>query len=143
MENRPYAYFDRTMPHKIIVALTGEAENQENFQTYLDGLAQNFELSHYVLVIDVTHAPIPKMSYQRLQAQWMKANFNTIQEKCLAVSYIIPNPVLRNVLKFIFSLQRNPARYQVFDTLEEGERWAELHLMNYQLNLKCCLPGSR
>lgn len=121
-----YATFDRSEFPIITINFTGNSENDENFQDYLNGLEKNYTFEkQFSLIFELTKAPIPKVSYQLKQAHWMKANEDKIKTYCRGVAYIIPSAIMRNVLKFIFSIQKNPVPFKVFSTLEEGKVWAE------------------
>ncbi len=121
-----FATFDRSGFPIIIVTFTGEKENPDNFQHYLDGLLQNYDRKEpFVLVFDATHAPTPNPTYQQKQAKWMKAHEDLIKTYCRGVAYVMPNLLLRNVLKLIFGIQKNPVPFKVFGDLESGINWAE------------------
>ncbi|MEM1324773.1 MAG: STAS/SEC14 domain-containing protein [Bacteroidota bacterium] len=120
-----YATFDRTQFPVITIHFTGAKETAANFQTYLEELEHNYERQEpFTLIFDLTKAGIPKMKYQLQQAEWMKSNETLIQTYCRGVAYVIPNLLLRGVLKFIFSVQANPVPFQVCSTLPEGKDWA-------------------
>lgn len=122
----PYAIFDRTQFPVININFTGEKENKENFELYLSELSKNYELNEkFALIFELTNAPLPNIKYQLKQATWMKENENLIKKYCYGVAYIIPGAVMRNVLKFIFSVQANPVQFEVFSSLEEGQAWAK------------------
>jgi hypothetical protein len=120
-----YATFDRTQLPIITITFTGEKETKENFELYLQELGNNYDSKEkFALVFELSKAPIPNVSYQLKQATWMKEHENLIQTYCLGVAYVIPSAVIRNVLKFVFSVQKNPVQFKVFSTYPEGEKWA-------------------
>lgn len=126
---KPYATFDRTQFPLIQVTFTGEKETPENFTAYLEGLHQNYDRqAPFALVFDATDAPTPNPSYQKKQADWMKTHDELIRTYCRGVAYVVPGLVLRNVLKLIFKMQRNPVPFEVFGDLVEGRKWAEAQL---------------
>ena len=121
-----YATFDRSSFPLITIHFTGEKENQENFNLYLEELGKNYEQKEPIsLIFELTNAPVPNLSYQLKQASWMKENDELIKTYCRGVAYVIPSAILRNVLKFIFSIQKNPVPFKVFSTFEDGETWAK------------------
>ena len=127
---KPYAIFDREKLPIVTIYFTGEKENDENFQVYLNELEKNYAREEmFSLIFELTNAPLPKMKYQLQQAEWMKQNKQTIQTYCHCVAYIIPGLLMRNILKFIFSIQKNPVPFKVFSTLEEGEAWTRAYMM--------------
>jgi hypothetical protein len=120
-----YAEFDRTQFPIITIHFTGERETADNFQLYLQELDKNYERQEpFALIFNLTKAGIPNVKYQLQQAEWMKENETKIQTYCQGVAYVIPNLLLRGVLKFIFSVQANPVPFKVFSTLAEGQSWA-------------------
>jgi hypothetical protein len=121
----PYALFDRSGFPLITVTFTGERETPENFQAYLNGLLENYDRQEpFSLVFDASQAATPNPTYQLKQAQWMKAHEALIKAHCRGVAYVVPNPILRQVLKLIFRLQANPVPFQVFSSLDQGKNWA-------------------
>lgn len=124
-----YATFDRSEFPVVSIHFTGEKETEANFQLYLDELGNNYEKrEQFALIFELSKAPLPNMKYQLKQAAWMKENEPLIKKYCYGVAYVIPSAVMRNVLKFIFSVQQNPVEFKVFSTYEEGKTWAE-HLI--------------
>ncbi|MEL7530021.1 MAG: STAS/SEC14 domain-containing protein [Bacteroidota bacterium] len=120
-----YAHFDRNTFPLIIIRFTGEKETPENFAAYLAGLYANYERKEaFALVFDATQAPTPNPVYQQKQAKWMKEHEALIKTYCRGVAYVMPNGLLRGVLKMIFSLQKNPVPFKVMSNLEEGRKWA-------------------
>lgn len=121
---KPYAIIDRRRPPIITVTFTGARETPENFEEYLNGLLQNYDEKKPIgLVFDAEKAPVPNITYQNLQADWMRAHFELIARYCKGVAYIMPNPFLRPVLKLIFAIQKSPAPFRVFSNKEAGVKW--------------------
>ncbi|MFT6477446.1 MAG: hypothetical protein ACJAZY_001683 [Spirosomataceae bacterium] len=121
-----YATFDRSEFPVISIHFTGEKETKENFQLYLDELRNNYERKEeFALIFELTNAPIPNVKYQLKQAAWMKENENLIKRYCRGVAYVIPGALMRNVLKFIFTVQQNPVEFKVFSTYAESQAWAK------------------
>lgn len=122
----PYATFDRSNRPLITINFTGEKANPENFSEYLAELKRNYEPEEtFALIFELSKAPIPGLSYQRQQANWMKEHDALIQQYCKGVAYVIPGAIMRGVLKSIFSMQKQPAPYTVVGSYEEGKAWAE------------------
>lgn len=126
---KPYATFDRTAFPLIQVTFTGAKETPQNFADYLGGLYQNYDREEaFALVFDASDAPTPNPIYQKEQAEWMQTHEALIRTYCRGVAYVVPGLVLRNVLKLIFKIQRNPVPFEVFADLEEGRAWANEQL---------------
>jgi hypothetical protein len=47
---------------------------------------------------------------------------------CAGTAYIIPNLVIRGILKMIFSIQKQPVPYRIFETTKEGIAWTKERL---------------
>ena len=121
-----YADFDRSTFPLITVTFTGTKETPENFKSYLDGLLANYDRKEqFSLVFDASKASTPNPAYQQKQARWMKENESLIKTYCKGVAYVIPNPLLRGVLKFIFAVQKNPVPFKVVAKKEDGIQWAK------------------
>lgn len=124
-----YAEFDRKNFPLITVTFTGAKATPENFEAYLEGLYQNYERQEpFALVFDAGQAPAPDLTYQRKQADWMKTHKSLIKTYCRGVAYVVPGSLLRNVLKLIFAIQRNPVPFKVWSTKAEGIVWAKEQL---------------
>jgi hypothetical protein len=120
-----YASFDRETLPLITITFTGKPENEDNFSEYLDGLAANYQFKVPIaLVFDASEAALPKIKYQRLQAQWMNENEGLIKNYCKGIAYVVPSLLLQRVLQFIFSIQNNPVPFKVFRNLKEAQTWA-------------------
>jgi hypothetical protein len=121
-----YATFDRSEFPVISIYFTGEKETKENFQLYLEELGNNYaRKEQFALIFELTNAPIPNVKYQLKQATWMKENESLIKTYCHGVAYVIPGALMRNVLKFIFSVQQNPVEFKVFSTYAESQAWTK------------------
>ncbi len=119
-----YADFDRSVFPLINCTFTGVPATPENFQTYLEGASHNLSLKKpFVLVFDARKVKLMGFKYQKMQADWVKENEASIAQYCKGTAYIIPGAIVRGFLKAIFALQKQPAPYQIFKDVEEGERW--------------------
>ena len=124
-----YALFDRTQAPIYIVTFTNTSANDDNFQTYLRELEKNYSSETPMTVIfDARQAKIPSWKHQQMQASWLKAKRSLIQEHCAGIAYVISNPILKNVLKVILSLQSMPADFTVTKDLDEAKKWCKAKL---------------
>lgn len=113
----------------IKVTFTGEAAQANNFPLYLDEVKQSYDLQNKVaLIFDATKAVLPNISYQQMQAQWLKDNTQMMKDFCVGTAYVIPNLVIRNVLKAIFAFQAQPVPYLVCSSQAEAESWVKQQL---------------
>lgn len=116
-----YAEIDSSEFPIVEVVFTGEAVNAENFTMYLDELKQSYEREQpIVIVFDATKAVFPGMSYQKMQAQWLKENEQLMKNYCRGTAYVIPNLIIRNVLNAIFTFQKQPVPYRVCSNYMEA-----------------------
>lgn len=121
-----YARFDRSELPLISIYFTGEKETNDNFNLYLDELSKNYETKeNFSLIFELSKAPVPNLKYQLKQANWMKENKDLIQTYCKGVAYVIPGKLLREVLKFIFKVQKNPVDFKVFSSYAAAKKWAQ------------------
>jgi hypothetical protein len=113
----------------ILVTFTGAQASRENFQIYLNQIEATYELGERLAIIfEATHAVLPKLQFQNMQAQWLRNNSEMIQSKCAGTAYVITKPVIRTMLKLIFALQEQPAPYVVAKNLPDAEQWVNLQL---------------
>ena len=121
-----YAQIDLDEFPIIRVVFTGEAANAENFTAYLDELKKIYESkAPLAIVFDATKAVFPGISYQKMQAQWLKDNEQLMRSYCKGTAYVIPNPIIRNVLTAIFTFQKQPVPYKVCSSATEALAWVK------------------
>ncbi len=120
---------DSTFP-LINIKFTGTKSTDENFQVYLDQVKACYQKKEKIaLIFDASHASIPSFSHQKMQANWLKENEELMKTYCVGTAYIIPNPVIRGILKMIFSLQKQPVPYRIFERKEKGLAWLRERLI--------------
>jgi len=125
----PYAIFDRTQAPIYLVTFTNNSADDNSFKSYLLELKKNYASETPMTVIfDARQAKIPSWKHQQMQATWLKENRSLIQEHCAGIAYVISNPIVKNVLKVILSLQSMPVSYIVTAHLEEAFEWSQRQL---------------
>ena len=119
-----YATIDSTQFPLILVRFTGEKATDENFPLYLQEVEAVYDRKNKIgILFDATEATLPGLKYQKMQAQWLKDNKSLMQNYCVGTAYVIPNLVIRNVLKAIFALQNQPVPYRICRDVSEAEEW--------------------
>ncbi|ERM80867.1 hypothetical protein P872_11160 [Rhodonellum psychrophilum GCM71 = DSM 17998] len=122
----PYAIIDESSFPIVRIRFTGNKSNDQNFQSYLDQTKACYRFGkRLALIFDASNAGIPSMSHQKMQANWLKENKELMQDYCVGTAYVIPNVAIRAILKMIFSFQKQPVPYQVFENEEEAEAWVK------------------
>jgi hypothetical protein len=123
---KKYAETDRSQFPIIKVVFTGEAASAENFPVYLDELKQNYARKESIVIIfDASKAVFPGITYQKMQAKWLKDNEQLMKDFCKGTAYVIPKLIIRKVLSAIFTFQKQPVPYKVCSNLEEALDWAK------------------
>lgn len=126
-----YAEIDKSAFPVVLVTFTGNNAQDDNFPFYLEEVRQSYDHKNYLAIIfDATNAVFPGMSYQKMQAQWLKDNEQMMKDFCKGTAYIIPNVIIRNVLKAIFVFQKQPVPYLVCNDQQEAEAWIKTQLKN-------------
>ena len=126
-----YAVIDSDQSPVINVVFTGNEATDENFSRYLDELKQIYiQEKEIAIIFDASKAVIPGIKYQKLQAKWLKDNKELMMSYCAGTAYIIPGLIIRNVLKAIFTFQKQPVDYNVCKNEAEAIEW-----VNKKLNL--------
>lgn len=119
-----YATIDESGFPIIRIRFTGNKSTDQNFQTYLTQTKECYRFGKTLAIIfDASEAVIPSFSHQKMQANWLKENKSLMQNYCAATAYIIPKAAIRAILKAIFSFQKQPVPYQIFQNEEEAEAW--------------------
>lgn len=113
----------------VTVVFTGAAATKENFPVYLNEVKQCYESEQPLAILfDATQAVLPGIPYQKMQAQWLKDHAQLMKDYCKGTAYVIPNLIIRNVLKAIFTLQKQPVPYAVCSTYTEAHTWTKQQL---------------
>ena len=121
---KKYAEIDATKIPVIKVTFTGNKASVESFNLYLNDLKQIYRQQKTIAIIfDAANAVIPGIYYQKLQAEWLKENEKLMVDYCAGTAYIIPNIIVRNVLKAIFAFQKQPVDYLVCKNESEASEW--------------------
>lgn len=124
-----YALFDRSQAPIYTVTFTGNQPSDQEFEAYLDECERNYDSQEPMTVIfDARNASIPSWKHQQMQAQWLKNKRALIQLHCKGIVYVIANPIIRNVLKVILSLQSMPVEYVVLPDFDQAIHWCSQRL---------------
>jgi hypothetical protein len=119
-----YANFDISDLSLVRITFTGNKPTDESFNAYLDELESLYNQRKPLgIIFDATKAVAPKLSYQKLQAQWLNEHWLLIKNYCKGTAYVIPSAPIRLVLKMIFSFQNQPVPYKIFSKMEEAVEW--------------------
>lgn len=122
----PFAHIDQSDFPLVVVTYTGEKPTEENFPQYLEELTDVYRReAPFIIVFDAFKSVLPGLKYQRKQAQWMTEHLDLIEQYCLGSAFVIPQDIIRTVLKAIFAIQPPPMRYEIFATMEAGMAWAK------------------
>jgi hypothetical protein len=121
-----YAIIDESDFPIIRIRFTGKKSTDKNFQTYLDQTKACYRLGRkLVIIFDASDASIPTLSHQKMQANWLNENEQLMIDFCIGTAYIIPNAVIRTILKMIFSFQKQPVPYKIFESESEANVWVK------------------
>jgi hypothetical protein len=113
----------------VSVIFTGTQANDENFMQYLFELEQIYKQQKKLAIIfDASKAVIPGVSYQKMQAKWLKDNKKLMTNYCAGTAYVIPSLLIRNVLKAIFTFQKQPVDYTICKNETEAIDWVNKKL---------------
>jgi len=122
----PYAIIDESSFPIVRIGFTGNKSTDQNFQSYLDQTKACYRNEKPLAIIfDASNASIPKLSHQKMQADWLKENEGLMQNFCDGTAYIIPNLAIRGILKMIFSFQKQPVPYKIFEAEPEALSWVK------------------
>ena len=126
---KKYAEVDKTDFPIVVVTFTGSSADAENFPLYLHEIKQCYDNHNKLAIIfDATNAVFPGLNFQKMQAQWLEDNTQMMKDFCVGTAYVIPNIIIRNVLKTIFAFQRQPIPYVVCSEIATAENWITLKL---------------
>jgi len=122
----PYAVIDESSFPIVRIGFTGSKSTDQNFQSYLDQTKACYNARKPLAIIfDASKASVPGLSHQKMQANWLKENEGLMKNFCTGTAYIIPNAAVRGILKMIFSFQKQPVPYKIFETETEALTWVK------------------
>ncbi len=128
---KKYAIVNSNKNPIIEVVFTGEQANDDNFPFYMQEVKDVYEQKQKVVIIfDASNAVMPALKYQKMQGDWLKENERLMKDYCLGTANIIPNLIIRNVLKTIFTFQKQPVDYLVCKNSNEAKTWLNNQLQN-------------
>jgi len=58
-----------------------------------------------------------------MQSEWLKDNEESMKSFCVGTAYVLPNNLIRGVLKTIFKFQKQPVPYHICGNLDEAKVW--------------------
>lgn len=126
---KKYASIDQSRKPIIHITFTGEQSTDENFQAYLNETKACYaDQQKLVIIFDASHASLPSLRHQKMQANWLKENTTLMKDYCLGTAYVISNLAIRAILKMIFSFQKQPVPYKICQKQKEAEEWVKLQL---------------
>jgi hypothetical protein len=122
----PYAIIDESSFPIVKIGFTGTKSTDQNFRSYLDQTKACYRHEkNLAIIFDASKASIPNLSHQKMQADWLKENKKLMQNFCLGTAYVIPNMAIRGILKMIFSFQKQPVPYKIFETEPDALIWVK------------------
>ncbi len=122
---KKYAVIDSSDFPLVKVVFTGEQPDKQNFALYLQEVKDCYSPEEKLaIVFDAAKAVLPGLTYQKMQADWLKENTSLMQNYCQGTAYVIPATPVRKVLQMIFTLQRQPVPWKVVKTVDEAKAWA-------------------
>ncbi|UJP64343.1 STAS/SEC14 domain-containing protein [Mongoliitalea daihaiensis] len=122
----PYAIIDESSLPLVNIQFTGTKSTDENFQAYLQGTKDCYRNQEKLgIIFDASNASIPSLKHQQMQAAWLKENKNLMELYCVGTAYVIPSAAIRAILRVIFSFQKQPVPYEIFESTKEAKNWLE------------------
>lgn len=129
-----YAKIDESNFPLVTITFTGEKSTDDNFSQYLKDMGEAYRHEKlFIILFDTRNAVFPALRHQKMQADWIKENDQMIKDYCLGTAYVMPNLMIRTVLKSILSLQKQAVPFKVVKTMEEGSAWVKEQLEAKQL----------
>ena len=116
--------FDDSRFPLVVVTFSGSL-GDDDFEAYLARMSGLLaRRSKNVTLLDARAADSPSARQRAKQADWLKANRETLQQYSLGTVFVISSAMVRGALTAILWMSPMPAGHTVVGTLEEGEHWA-------------------
>jgi hypothetical protein len=125
----------------VILNVHGSGIEDAEFASYLSELGEQLARAeraneHLALIIDTLGATrAAPASQRRMQADWVKTNFERSRDHCAGVAFVINSPLVRGILTAILWMQRMPNPHCVFATRESAEAWCHARLDQCRLSM--------
>ncbi len=124
-----YATVDESEFPIVTIKFTGNKSTDENFSRYLADMKATYRHEkRFAIVFDATNAVFPALKHQKMQANWIKDNDRMINTFCAGTAYVIPQAIMRTVLKTILGFQNQSAPFTVVKTTDEARAWSRTNL---------------
>ena len=101
---------------------------EAEFDEYLKE-TEEFMMSHNhnVVIMDGTESKFLPAKLRIKQGEWMKKNFEFLKKNSPLNIFVIPNPIVKMIMRGIFVVQKPPTDYKVVGTREEALNLARKH----------------
>lgn len=112
-----------------VVAFDGVPTDEE-FQRYLDWMVDVAQRGDHAMVLDATHAGLLPPSQRQMQSRWMREYDELNRERTVAMSFVLPNPLLRGLLTALLWAQPMPCPFNVVSRRRSALDWCDAQLRN-------------
>lgn len=124
--------FDDTRYPLIVIRFHGSA-SEEDFLEHLRLLDLNLKRTmeartKTALIYDASQGQGTSPRVRKLQADWMKANADTVRMACVGISFVITSGLVRGALTAILWMADMAAPYEVVATFGEAQAFCQKRL---------------
>lgn len=97
----------------------------EEYASYLESYERFLQRPgrYGLIVVTEPNAPMTKPKHAKVQAKWLKDNYDRLALKCVGISFVLPGPMMRGVVKAILAMQSMPMEHSVFSREHDSREW--------------------
>jgi len=111
------------------IRFSAKEPSREEFEEYLQILDELYaKHDKLALLFDASQVKYLSSELRIRQGEWLKENFEQMENQCAGVAYFLPNLMTRFILKGIFLVQKQAAPYKIVGSEEEGISWLKQQL---------------
>jgi hypothetical protein len=112
-------------PYDDVVLVTfRQPGTDEQFAAYLRVLDDHVARgTRFGFVFDASRSTGVSANQRRVQADWIRDNFDTLQRTVIGGAFVLTNPLTRLILASVLAMQRLPYRHVVVRSVGEGIDW--------------------
>lgn len=113
-------------PDAIVVVTFHLNSSDDEFQAYLQRVSDRLALRRpFGIVLVATSRGTATATQRRMQASWLRDNFDELHEWVWGAGFVINNPIARLTLASVLALQRLPYPHTVVATPELAFAWVD------------------
>lgn len=125
MSNSKFDFDDSEWP-LLTIRFSGSPTDEE-YEAYLNKYETYLERPerYGLVVVTEPNTPMTKPRHAKMQATWIRDNYDRLAAKCVGISFVMPGPMMRGVIKAILAMQSMPMEHSVYSKELDSREWVK------------------